>query len=198
MRILIDMDGVLYDLQKEWLARYNKDYNDNLLNTDILTWDMHKYVKCGKRIYDYFDDPTIYRSGELIHNAYNVTKRWFDGGHELAIVTAYARDVGATEKARWLRKHFPHIKNVMIQRGHIKHWVHADLLIDDGYHNLEHFQGLGILFTQTHNVQHLELPNNIKRAHNWLEIEELVDNSISYWDNIHGDTSYEGWYTWKA
>ena len=62
LTIGIDVDGVVADLNTEWLKRYNKDYDDNLTHADIITWDIHNFVKkqCGFKIYDYIEDPGIY------------------------------------------------------------------------------------------------------------------------------------------
>ena len=60
--IAMDVDSVVADLGTAWLNRYNRDYNDNMTNENILSWDTHKYVKpeCGKKIYEYIEDPSLY------------------------------------------------------------------------------------------------------------------------------------------
>lgn len=51
MKIGIDLDNVLNNLNQEWIKLYNNDYDDNLAIEDIKDWNLHKYVKCGKGIY---------------------------------------------------------------------------------------------------------------------------------------------------
>ncbi len=177
MRILIDLDGVLYHLSPVWLKYYNAQYNDTLTLDDITTWDFHKHVKpgCGKKIYDFLNDPTIYHIGNVIPGSQDTTQRWIDKGHELAIVTAAATDIAATEKLLWCKHYFPWIKNVVITRGHIKHWLEADFMIDDGIHNLMQFKGLGLLYTQHHNKSINSTELDIPRVNDWKEVELYVN-----------------------
>ena len=60
--IACDVDGVVANLTKPWLARYNKDWNDNLKIKDIEGWGIQDYVKpeCGLKIFNYIKDPSLY------------------------------------------------------------------------------------------------------------------------------------------
>ena len=60
--VAIDVDGTIADLAEIWLARYNKDWNDNLKKKAWIEWGVDKFVKpeCGIKIFDYLEDPTIY------------------------------------------------------------------------------------------------------------------------------------------
>jgi 5'(3')-deoxyribonucleotidase len=51
--------------------------------------------------------------------------------------------------------------------------IHADIMIDDHFKNLNSFSGeFSILFTQPHNA-HAE-PGRHKRVHSWNEIASLL------------------------
>ena len=52
MKILVDVDGVCADLHMTWLHRYNTDYDDHLIHSDITRWAIHEFVKpeCGTKI----------------------------------------------------------------------------------------------------------------------------------------------------
>jgi len=58
----VDVDGVVVPLDREWYARYNRDYRDNLTPKRVTEWDVSKFVKpeCGKNIYTYLRDQDLY------------------------------------------------------------------------------------------------------------------------------------------
>ena len=70
--LALDIDSVLADLMPVWVERYNIDYNDNLTVKKIKDWDMSRFVKpeCGKKIFDYLNDPNLYDYVNPIENAW--------------------------------------------------------------------------------------------------------------------------------
>lgn len=138
VRILIDMDSIIVNLQGPWLAAYNAEYSDNLTVDKILTWDTHKYVKpeCGKHIYDYLKRPGFFYNLEPLPGAIEGVERLKRDGHEIYLVTA-SPDGGASEKIDWVGKWLPcldKVKQTVI--CHDKFIVDGDVLIDDSPRNL--------------------------------------------------------------
>lgn len=177
-RILIDQDSVLYDLSTPWYAQHNRDFPEhNLKAEDVYCWDTSQICrdnKCAANIYSYFDNPETWINGSIIENSREITENWQrDLNVDLGIITTAANAMSMPLKVQWLKDNVPHIKNLCIVNGHIKHWVRGDILIDDAAHNLTEFDGIGILFSQEWNKG-----VNTLRANNWIHVDYLVRRSI--------------------
>ena len=188
MIIAVDVDGILADLLPEWLRRYNADYNDRLAVSDVTVWDTHTLVKpeCGFKIYDYLTDPSLYDAVEALPGSQYGVERLRQLGHELIFATS--NSFGMTDpKARWMiRKGFlPAVKGTSLPREYVpikdKWRLQADLLIDDGGHNVSAWvqtRRRAIMLETSHN-QSLDLPSMfyswILRAKDWADIINYVE-----------------------
>jgi 5'(3')-deoxyribonucleotidase len=128
IRIGVDLDNILNNLNSEWINTYNKLNNDSLTIEDIKSWDFHKYTKNGKEIYTYLNNDLFAKLRPLPHSI-EATKNIMNH-HELFVVTASYPNTIET-KMNWLHEYFPHIPydNVIICQR--KDLVDVDLLIDD-------------------------------------------------------------------
>lgn len=166
MIIALDIDGVLAKLGETWIQRYNEDYNDSVSWDDITDWDTSKFVKkeCGKKIYDYLKDPSLYDTVEPYEDAYEVvTKLREEGNRVIFPTTTPIESAGA--KYHWLVRH----KLMTNDRDYIevkdKTLVRADFLLDDNYDNYKTFLGIGVLRLQ---------PWNIKLANGYDNVAESL------------------------
>lgn len=128
------MDSIVADLQTPWFDKYNQDYDDNLQPSDILTWDVHKYVKpeCGEKIYHYFR-PDLFRNLAPIENSVASLRRLCEGGHHVYFLTSPPRGC-ADAKYAWAEEYFPFIKGTIMAKD--KFLVQGDVFIDDAPHNV--------------------------------------------------------------
>lgn len=152
--IACDVDDIVANLLGEWLSRYNEKYDDDLLPEEIHSWDIDRYVKpeCGKAIYRFLSDPTLYDSVEPHEHALETVAELREIGH-LIFVTSCEGEIQRDHKFRWLRrKGFlgDHQKGDYITCKD-KWLIGADYLIDDGQHNVESFHRNGLLVTRPHN-----------------------------------------------
>lgn len=178
----VDLDSTLNNLAEVWLERYNKDYNDNLTQWDC--WNVVECVKpeCGKKILDYLHEKDFFLNLGVRDNAIDVLD-YLSKYFEIYIVTAYSPDV-CSDKAMWLKKHFPFIKQENIIFINDKSLLHLDFLIDDGPHNIEDFKyGLPIVYDMSYN-EYLEDYNVFPRVKNWLEIKQWFRDEIEYQNKI--------------
>ena len=172
LTILVDMDSIMVNLQKEWYRRYNADYDDNLTPDDILTWDTHLYVKpeCRRKIYSYFT-PEMFRSLEPIDGAIGKIKKWKKQGHHVYIVSAPPWGC-ADAKYEWMREYAPFITSRDIILAHPKFLVKGDVLIDDSPNNISKYRQAwpeSKIFT-------------IAYAYN-KDVEDLTDIRAGSWDS---------------
>ncbi len=184
MNILIDKDGVLYDLHKIWYDKHNDEYawKHTIRKEDITDWDTSKACtenKCPADIFSYLQEPQIWIDGDPIAGSIETTKQWVRNGHDLVVITALSSPLSAKPSWDWLRICFPHIPNIMMVTGSIKHWAVADILIDDAIHNHKGFQGISILMDQPWNRKDKSLP----RAKDWKHLEQIVNRAELYIDH---------------
>lgn len=140
LRILVDMDEVLCDLLTPWLAWYNARWNDTLKREALTTFDIHDFVKpeCGHAIYSFFDEVS-YETFEPVKGAIEGLTRLHADGHDIAVCTAIAGP-SADTKISWLLSRLPWLQKKGIFTGHQKHWIKADVFIDDAMHNLKAYR----------------------------------------------------------
>ena len=155
MIIAIDIDSTIAELDRVWLGRYNQDYHDSLTHFQITKWAIHEFTKpeCGTKIYDYLKDRTLYDDIEPYPGALEAVNYFKSHGHRVIFVTSTPPE-GAGCKLFWLRKHgfLPEGNTAPdYYECHDKSLIRADLLIDDGFHNISGFPGRTILFDQPWN-----------------------------------------------
>lgn len=169
--IAIDMDDVLADTLDRWVEVVNLCENENVKKEDVKTWDIHKYFKCGYKVYDYLTydfflnlKPKKYSQEvvELLCKDYDV----------YIVTSATAGDDIPTAKIKWIRKNYPFISLNRIVTCGDKSVIATDYLIDDGVHNLKTFKGEGFLFNAPHN----KLEDGYFRVNNWNDIRLIFDN----------------------
>lgn len=181
-RIWIDQDSVLYDLHTPWLAAHNADYPEHAATIDDHTsWDVTAACKaagCSADMRSYFNWPSIWQEGMPLENSQRVVQLWSDFKNvQLGVLTTAANAMCMPYKHEWLSKYFPNIRDVIIVNNHLKHLVHGDILIDDGLHNLAHWRGIGICFTQPWNKD-----ADVLRADDWNGVDILVRKALQLLD----------------
>jgi len=170
MIFAVDCDDVLIDLMSEWIYRHNKDFDSNLKKEDITDWDISKFShpSCGKNIYKYIEDPSIYDYCKPIENSLKGIEHLRTLGRVI-FVTSW--NVGiAGRKYTWLKDH-GYIDSINDYfEAHDKNMIKFNCLIDDGPHNFPNLYS-GFLFTQPWNKNF----NHYRRINNW---EEFINMKV--------------------
>ncbi|MCD1258614.1 hypothetical protein B5M42_007180 [Paenibacillus athensensis] len=187
--LLFDLDDVLADFLTALLNEYNGRYNDRLTLDDVTEWDLSRSVKpeCGRRVYDLFQTPGLFRQLSPKPHAADVLQRLSSRGFEIVIVSDsppghaycdYRQDASRVsnptdDKRKWLREHLPMVDpHNLIITGQ-KWRVAGDLLIDDKPETYETFVSLGsrcLLMDQPYN-RHVA---GALRARDLLEAEATI------------------------
>lgn len=171
MKIGIDLDNVLNNLNHEWIKTYKKYNNDNITIDDIKCWDIHRHVKIGREIYSYLDLTFATVELQPLKNAIEVTQR-LSKHYDLFVVTASSPKHLQT-KVNWVNKYFPHIPKDNFITAYRKDLINTDVLIDDAPHNIINFPNTAIVLDYPWNRS---LSNTYYRAKDWLEVEQLIKN----------------------
>ncbi|SEM87540.1 hypothetical protein [Paenibacillus sp. OV219] len=187
--ILFDLDDVLADFLSSLIERYNFRYNDSLMIDDVTQWDLSKVVKkeCGSRIYDFYQEPGLFRYLKPKEHATEVLKRLIDTGFEIVIVSdapaghSYDDFVldktkitnPSDDKRKWISENLPMIDKNNIVFTSQKWRIMGDILVDDRPDTFNKFQELGrnaILMDQPYNQE----IDTKQRARNLLEAEQMI------------------------
>lgn len=165
--VLIDCDGVLVDMQDGNIRRLNNLCGTNYTAEDVKDFGYSNFPKPHREIlksfwYDCtYDDKHLSTEQQLI----------IDGLREYVRVVACSSPLpGHTDsKLRFLLRYFQRTDIALLSH---KTLLNADLLIDDGPHNIEDAKRVGmpfIIFDQPYN-RHLEGP----RAKSFSDLGPLV------------------------
>lgn len=170
-RICVDMDEVIADAVTEHLARYNREFGENLTRTELQgrwIWDVvdpsrHAAMESHLRSHDFFAVLEVMPDAQRVLQALQQHYEVFIATAAMEVPTSF------TAKFEWLARHFPFIRTSHIVFCGDKSILDADYLIDDNPNQLRRFHGEGILYDSHHNIHVTEF----RRVRNWLEVEEL-------------------------
>jgi 5'(3')-deoxyribonucleotidase len=186
LTILVDLDAIVIDLIRPWLAFYNKDHHDDLTVDDLTTYKIHnhaKKLKQRKDLYRFFEDHINYLSCPVLPGASEGLLEMHRAGHDLIISTATS---GSTASIKWelVKKAAPwlHVDNVMV--GARKERLKGDVFIDDAPKNIVKYRNAWpeahiLTIAYPYNKSCLTLVNCYAQDHNhtveaWQEMTEYV------------------------
>lgn len=174
MIIAVDMDDTLVGLLPAWVAHLNENYYLNVKAEEIREWDMRKAFPSlnDKQIYGPLETDEFWESVVPLPYAREYLYRMVKDGHKIIIVTAsHPKTVDAKlNKALYPYFNFITYKDVIV--AYDKSCIKADVLIDDGPHNFDKFDGLKLLIDAPHNqdaTNHHYRVKNLKEAYEKLQ-----------------------------
>ena len=167
MRIAIDLDVTLNNLEDAW-EKWIQKFEPTFSKARQVTWPIHEHTSIGMAAYDFLHINGVFRDLKLKMWSQSVVEQ-LHRKHEVYIVTAYLPNT-CVDKADWLKGHFPFIPTNHIIFCNDKKMIAADVMIDDGEHNLQHFNGRRILFDAPWNQNAVAFDD---RVYNWRDIEKL-------------------------
>lgn len=176
MTILVDMDDTIEGLMDSWLDFIHKKHGIELRSEDIKEWDMRKAFPTltSDEIFAPLFEERMWQNVKPFRDAIEYLPKLIEAGHDVVIVTASHFDTVAMKVRNVLLKHFPFIKydNVIIASR--KQLIRGDVLVDDAPHNLIGGDYAGILFNAPHNRSFPAEEHGFKRASNWKEVFEII------------------------
>lgn len=169
-RIALDMDEVVADVMPKFVDAYEQEFGKRLIKADY--W--------GKKIYDIpgathvrnvLYDKGFFRDLPLMPHAQEVVKELAED-YDIFFTTAAMEFRNSLEdKYDWLQDHFPFISWKRFVFCGNKSILRADYMIDDHPRNLLTFEGKGLLFTASHNIDE----DRFTRVNNWLEVRTFFE-----------------------
>lgn len=157
MIIAINIDDVVADTTPVVLGYYNRYAFANHTQDEITSWEIDFHEDgFPLTLKNFYNDPILYDKVRPVKGALRAVYELLDRGHRVVYATACMSQTRG-KKQEWLHKHEflgKHIrKDWWMDYIEVadKSLVRADVLIDDGYHNILGFNGLGILWDRPWN-----------------------------------------------
>jgi len=170
-RIAIDMDEVIADTLRKFLAVCNAELGISLAKSDLAgknLWDVigkEHFPTIRAFVYedDFFADLDVMPGSQEAIRKLTEKYEVFISSSAMEVPTSFMA------KYEWLQANFPFIPPSNIVFCGDKSVLNADFLIDDNTRHFERFRGEGILFSAPHN----EGVEGYRRVRNWQEVEAM-------------------------
>ncbi len=169
-RIAVDMDGVLADVVERFLEWDERDHGVRQTIEQVSgRTEQEAFPFVRKYVYT----PTFFRGLKVMPDSKEVLAE-LNARYDVFIVSAATEfPQSLAEKQEWLTEHFPFITWQQIVFCGSKKIIQADIMIDDLFKNLDHFQGhSSLLFDQPHNAR--ADAGRHRRVYNWKEIASIL------------------------
>lgn len=154
--ILVDVDGVVADLQGEWFARLHLDTGITIKPHEMAAWDYHLLwpADIQERYWRILDEADLYEFVRPLRGSGPEQVERLRSRGRVTFVTACSSPQMVAGKTDWLVRHgyttsSRFADDVVITRR--KDVVRGDVLIDDYYGNLYGFRGDKILIDAPYN-----------------------------------------------
>jgi 5'(3')-deoxyribonucleotidase len=172
--IAIDMDGVLADVETQYLLWYERDYGKKVAREEIAGRSEENAFPETGATKKFVFTPGFFQTLPLMEGAVEAVQALMKDFDVYIVSAAIEFPLSLSEKLAWLSVHFPFIswKNIVFCGD--KSIIRTDFMIDDHIKNLDHFKGKTILFHSFHNVHY----HHHQRANNWKEVLDLLHKEL--------------------
>jgi 5'(3')-deoxyribonucleotidase len=162
----VDMDGVLADTQTHFIQYYEAETGVRIAPESMLGIPENESFPDKTAVQRYVRMDGFFRTLPLIPGSVQAVRTLMKDFDLYIVSAAMEFPQSLFEKKQWLEEHFPFVswKNIVFCGD--KHIIRTDYLIDDHLKNLDHFPGIPIMFTASHNIHY----THHQRVNNWEEI----------------------------
>jgi len=175
MKLGVDIDNVLCELNPPVIARVNEKYGTKLTKNDIKEWFWHfdlngHHIEGAEEIREALDDYDFVVGLPPVKGSVNAIKVLSNWDNHITFITSRppTRRKSTTD---WIEKHFGNKIKIRFAEAD-KNGYEMDVLIDDAAHHIESFakhEKLAVLFDQPWN-QELDCVGNMVRMFSWKDI----------------------------
>lgn len=188
--VLVDMDDTIEYLLPAWVSWLNNLYNLNVNYDEISEWDMQKFFPTLSydKIYAPLFENDFWGTVKPREDAIIYLSKMIELGFNLYICTTSNYKTIRSKLENIIDRHFPFISWEKIITTSNKQLINADILVDDGIHNLIGGSYKKILMSAPHNKDYAANEHGMFRVHNWEEAyEKIIEYSNQIFDVKHGE-----------
>lgn len=186
--ILVDIDGILADLQGDWYPRYNAirpEGYPELTPETVNNWDIPQAHH--KTLWSVIEQPGLYRNLKPLEGAVEGLRELV-GNRALdtyIVTSATAAPHTPTEKIQWLGEHFPFVSRKKIITCHNKTLIRGDVLVDDAPTNVQGWLSRNpsktvVTINYPYNEGILVNDGVLIRAGDYTDTREAWENIVNY------------------
>ena len=170
--ILIDIDDTIENLCETWIDWLNKQYGTSVKYEEITEWDISRFFPSltKEQVFEPLHNPEIWEWVKPKPGAVEYVKKFIDDGFNVYLCTATDYRNIKPKFESVVQKYFPYISWNQVIVTSCKQMIKADILIDDGVHNLENGDYAKILVSAPHNADYNAEQNGVVRANSWEDI----------------------------
>ncbi len=172
--IAIDMDGVLADVEAQFISWYHEEYGVLVDRSNFLGVPEAEAFPDKGALHRYVASAGFFRTVPLMPGAVEAVKKLMEKYEVFVVSAAMEYPLSLAEKHEWLSLHFPFISWRNIVFCGSKAIIDTNYLIDDHLKNLDHCKGKPIMFTAGHNINH----QGHIRVNNWEEVLALFEKGF--------------------
>ncbi|WP_018625823.1 5' nucleotidase, NT5C type [Niabella aurantiaca] len=168
-RLIIDMDGVLADVYSQF-RKYEKAELGIEQETAAAIGKAER--EAFKNAGTYVNTPGFFLEAPVMPGSVEVMRR-LNRKYEVYIVSAAMEfPLSLYEKYQWLQQNFSFLGWEQMVLCGSKKVIHGDIMLDDHFKNLDHFNGRTLLYAQPHNMT--KDPGKHVRVADWQEVEQVL------------------------
>ncbi len=138
LTLVFDLDAIIIDLLRPWIAWININYGTKLTVDDVTQYNMHDVFPCGNEVYKFFTKERYRECAPLPGAAWGLSYLK-SAGHKMVIATATAGDTGS-EKLGLLHKAAPWFHEDDLYIGRDKYERRGDVFVDDSPKNIYRYK----------------------------------------------------------
>ena len=183
LRLGIDLDGVVADFNRGWMARYNAEFDAALQPDFVRGWDdlhPHTHFRDARSFWRWAsgdEGPSIFRDLPPYPDALGNLDALHARGHRIVILT-HKPDWAVHDTMAWLAEHRIPTREVHFPRD--KSAIPCDVYLDDANHNLEAIRRARPRSAVCRFVRAWNEPlTSVADIHDWAGFVELVDRHAS-------------------
>lgn len=181
--VLVDMDDTIENLIPAWVDWLNKLYGTSVHSDEITDWAIHRFFPSlpEDAVYAPLYNDKFWGTVKPRQDAVHYLSKLMDMGFDMYICTTSNYQTIKSKLEYIIDRYFPFISWQRIINTHNKQLLSADILVDDGVHNLVGGSYKKILMTMPHNKAYDTNNSDIVRVSDW---EEAFCKIIDFADNI--------------
>jgi len=164
------MDGVIADVEQQFLDWYHRDYGTLFTKDDLAGKNDDTLFPEAGLARRFVLSPGFFLGLPVMEGALEAVKKLMETYEVYIVSAAMEFPLSLPEKLEWLNINFPFIswRNIIFCGD--KSIINTDYMIDDHLKNLDNFKGKTIMFHAYHNVG----ANHHVRANNWDEVLSIL------------------------
>ena len=153
MIIGFDFDDVISNTLDVWVEQLNRTHNLQVKLDDINSWKLSDFFPTLSKaeLYEPLNTPSFWDTVSIRPGAKELIQKLIADGHQIYIITSSYYETLPHKLNRCLFANFPYLTKENIIITYNKSLIKADILIDDGEHNLRDFAGIKVIFDMPHN-----------------------------------------------